>query len=479
MSVHSSSETRLSNLKDVIGRGLVKCGIPGLGLAILHKGKLIFADGFGIRNDKDPFTAETLAPIGSLTKSFTATAIGELVAEGKMDWDKTPVNKFLPEFELKDPVLTSQLTLVDLLSHRTGLKRNTEFSWAFSTKPRRELIKSLKNAEMPSKLSPWCNYNNVMYTVAGEAAANIAGLTYEDVVRKKVLEPLQLLNTGFSTAEMKKRSSNYAFPYSAASAQDAQDGLFRLEEHDNACVAIAPAGDMYSNVLDMVRWGKTIMNAGELDGKQVLNKESVLETLNPYTIMQEPRRTPEFAPVSAYCLGWMVDSYKGHTFYTHNADLVIAQLVNIQYSHYFATSVSSFVADEILELPKTQDWIFDVAIEETKKLYEDMDKLINNLPERIQNKPASRELQAYVGEYSHLIHGEATVRLGKDEKTGEDILLFKTGAFEGKLDHYHFESFSFNMQRYCIELAEPVTFQTGRDGRVKSLEFVENEFRRK
>ncbi|KAF9350434.1 hypothetical protein BGX26_011398, partial [Mortierella sp. AD094] len=104
----------------VLEKAKVDCGIPGMSVAILYKGEIIYAKGFGRRNESgDPFTEETVMPIASVTKAFTSTAIGELVAEGKMDWDKTPVSKYLPEFELQDPVLTSQLTMVDLLSHRT------------------------------------------------------------------------------------------------------------------------------------------------------------------------------------------------------------------------------------------------------------------------------------------------------------------------------------------------------------------------
>ncbi|KAF9904293.1 hypothetical protein EC991_002844, partial [Linnemannia zychae] len=109
----------LHDLRAVLDNYRVVGGIKGMAVSVLYKGELIFAEGFGHRNDSDPFTKDTLMPIGSLTKAFTAAAVGELVAEGKMDWDSTPVNTYLPEFQFKDPVMTSQLTLADLLSHRT------------------------------------------------------------------------------------------------------------------------------------------------------------------------------------------------------------------------------------------------------------------------------------------------------------------------------------------------------------------------
>ncbi|KAG0277916.1 hypothetical protein BGZ97_009815, partial [Linnemannia gamsii] len=96
-----------------------KTGLPGMSVAVLHKGKLIFAEGFGKRNRNDPVTAETLMPIASMTKAVTAATIGELVAEGKLDWDTTPVSQYVPEAQFGDPILTSELTLVDYLSHRS------------------------------------------------------------------------------------------------------------------------------------------------------------------------------------------------------------------------------------------------------------------------------------------------------------------------------------------------------------------------
>ncbi|KAG0358789.1 hypothetical protein BGX24_005914, partial [Mortierella sp. AD032] len=105
-----SASLNKPELRATIERAMSRCGVPGMAIAVLHKNELVFAEGFGKRNKDDPYTVETVQPIGSLTKAFTATAIGELVAEGKVDWDTTPVNKYLPEFKFKDPILTSQLT---------------------------------------------------------------------------------------------------------------------------------------------------------------------------------------------------------------------------------------------------------------------------------------------------------------------------------------------------------------------------------
>jgi len=169
---------------------------------------------------------------------------------------------------------------------------------------------------MNPKLGSRTVYNNVMYAVAGEAAAEVEGIPYEKVVETKVLTPLGLTNTGFSPMEMKKWT-NYAMPLSAASWDDAQNGVFTMGSLDEVYMVRAPAGDMFSNVLDMVRWGKVVMDHGRLDGKQILNEASVQETLQPYTIMDGVEPKSEFGPAVAYGLGWSLGVFKGQTFYTH------------------------------------------------------------------------------------------------------------------------------------------------------------------
>lgn len=295
-----------------------------------------------------------------MTKAFTATAIGELVAEGKMDWDKTPVSHYLPEFQLKDPVLTSQLTLADMLAHRTvsqkdktasiylssrndfvdyaladhstmiSLKKSCTLNWNnqqpvpsidvawFRNKDStRSLIKQLKHLNIPStKMSPIVNYNNIIYAVAGEAGAEVAGVTYAELIKTKLFEPLGLKDSGLSLPEMEKLP-NFARPYDAATFDDAKKGIYEEGYMDKIHMADAAAGDIFMNVLDLVKWGRVILKEGELDGKQVLNKESVQETLKPHNILKSKERQPDFAPTTGYSFGWVLDSYKGHTIIHH------------------------------------------------------------------------------------------------------------------------------------------------------------------
>ncbi|KAF9433113.1 hypothetical protein BGZ76_009881 [Entomortierella beljakovae] len=488
------SEGALKNIRETIDQGRIQCGTVGLGVAILHKGRLVFAEGFGKRNEVDPFTSETLVPIGSLTKAFTATAIGELVADGKMDWNKTPVSTYLPEFQLKDPVLTSQLTIADLLSHRSNLTNDVDISWYKSKKNSKELIKKLRLLDVNPKLGSTCQYNNVMYGVAGEAAANVAGMSFQNLVETKIIKPLKLTNTGFSQTGMVKKSSNYAKPFSAASFEDAQQGNFTVHDFEDIGQARAPAGDMYSNILDLVRWGKAILNLGEVNGEQILLKDSVKETLTPHTIVPLPEARQWFAPSLTYGFGWMIDSYLGHKYYVHNGgtsgftsrldiypedDIVIAQLTNTSFS-VLSGGVSRFIVDEILDLPRTKNWIVEESIKSTKEEYEILElSLEGRLPERIPGKPATQALEAYEGEFTNPVFGDITIRVEIDKETQKKILQCSFATFESQLNHYHFDSFVTTLRDVNFGTTDLITFRTAGNGMMEGLRFLESDFKRK
>ncbi|KAF9382188.1 hypothetical protein CPC16_009489 [Podila verticillata] len=479
-SVPRNIDAVLAKLKVDIEQARSRSGVQGLSVAIMHKGKLIFAEGFGKRNKNDPFTADTRSMIGSVTKAFTATTVGELVAEGKMDWDTTPVNTYLPEFETIDPVLTSQLTMQDLLSHRTNFP-SLDIAWFWGTETRRDLIKRIKHIPVDPKFRATLNYNNAMYSVAGEAAANAAGVPIEQLVHDKILKPLGMSNSGFSNKELSK-SSNFAAPFMAESYADAAAGRFVQVAMDDGAALSAAAGNMYANVLDLVRWGQVVMSEGKHDGKQVLSKEGIAATLTAHTIFQAAVRDPDEGPSIQYGMGWSLRSYKGNTLYEHSggvfgyvsdlavfphAELVVGILANVDMSA-LPLYLPLHIADEILGLRKSIDYLNVEAFETTKILYQNAEARIKgDLPERVPNKPAVHPLNAYTGEYVHLGFGTVKVR----EEGGGDKLHMTLDGFSSDLIHYHFESFSIVLERSVLKMGGLITFKTGVDGKVSGFSF--------
>lgn len=156
-----------------------------------------------------------------------------------------------------------------------------------------------------------------MYSVAGEAAANAAGMPIEKLVRNRILRPLGLTNTGFTMGEMSK-NPNHALPYMAASYEDAVAGRFIELPLDGGAEKSAAAGDMYATVLDLARWGQVVMKEGLHNGKQVLSKEGIAATLTAHTIFTPALRDPDMGLSVQYGMGWGLGSYKGNNFYQHS-----------------------------------------------------------------------------------------------------------------------------------------------------------------
>ncbi|KAG0318382.1 hypothetical protein BGZ97_003882 [Linnemannia gamsii] len=477
---NQSAKVFLTSLPKALEKVRADGGIKGMSVAIVHKGELVFAQGFGKRNRNDPFTKETVTHIASVSKAFTATAIGELVAEGKIDWNETPVSHYLPEFQLKDPVLTSQLTFADLLSHRTPVP-TVDTAWYRNARPPRELIKQLRYLDLPStKLTPFLNYNNVLYGVAGEAAANVAGMSYPDLIMAKLLKPLGLMSAGLSHPEMAKQP-NFAMPYEAASFEDAKNGIFEEGYIDEIHMPDAPAGDIFMNVVDLAKWGRVILKEGELNGKQVLNKESVQETLKSQSIDNDDPRRTGFAPTVGYGLGWSLDSFKGHTCFRHGGsnpgyqshlalfpddDLVVAHLTNIE-STELTSLLPYYIADGMLGLPKSIDWLL-VSVQKTKESYAKEVESDDDLPERIENAPYSHYLNDYTGEYTHPVYGEIIITLQKGGKT----LHLKYRTLECQLEHYHYESFKGRVRTFGLKGRAFLTFVTGVNRDVQSAKVI-------
>ncbi|MFQ6032023.1 MAG: serine hydrolase domain-containing protein, partial [Candidatus Zixiibacteriota bacterium] len=186
--------------------------VPGLAISIVKEDKVIYTKGFGFRDVKKGLkvTPHTLFAIGSCTKAFTAVAMGFLVDEGKLDWDK-PVREYLPSFKLKDPFASERMTPRDLVCHRSGLPRH-DLVWYNSSTSREELTHRLQYLEPSKDFRTTYQYQNLMFMTAGYMVGKIAGKTWEEFVRERILEPLGMEESNFSVEDSKK-APDFALPY--------------------------------------------------------------------------------------------------------------------------------------------------------------------------------------------------------------------------------------------------------------------------
>ena len=179
---------KLSKLEGSIEDILKYTHCPGVAVAIVQKDQIIYAKGFGYRDfeNKEPVTVNTLFAIGSCTKAFTSTLIGQLAEKGDLDLDESP-RKYLPELTFYSDELNQAITIRDMLCHRTGVPRN-DLSWYyFPTTSRDSMLQRIQYHEPSMGLREGFQYNNFMYGAAGAIAGRISNGSWEESTQSQLL----------------------------------------------------------------------------------------------------------------------------------------------------------------------------------------------------------------------------------------------------------------------------------------------------
>jgi CubicO group peptidase (beta-lactamase class C family) len=310
---------RLGGFDEYMARLLQEWNAPGVAVGVVANDKLMFAKGYGYRDygQKLLFTPETLFPIASNTKLFTAVAAGMLVEEGKLTWDK-PIRDAVSEIHFYNDDLNRMITLRDMLSHRTGITRHDSI-WYKSDFTRRELFDRVVYLEPQAPPRTMFLYNNLMYAAVGYIIELRSSKTWEDFVQDRIFNPLQMSSTIFNVAAMEK-SPDFAVPYTER--RDSSE-LYRIPTYDNAQNA-GPAASIVSNVDDLSHWVIALLDDGKYGGKQVVPAAVLTQTLSPAialpnTDLDQFGYTEILNPV--YGLGRATVSYRGHLLSLHGGDL--------------------------------------------------------------------------------------------------------------------------------------------------------------
>lgn len=353
------------NVDAYLTKALRDWEIPGMALAVVHRGQ-ISAQGYGVRELGRPELVDvhTVFDSASLTKSFTATLVATLVDEGKMKWDE-PIRSYLPALALGDPYITEHATVRDFLSHRTGLAA-TNSLWKLTALSRSEVMPRLRCLRQAAPFRSTQVYNNLGYMVVGEAAAAAAGASWEELVRRRLLEPLKLGDTVAGYEEGMTRPNHAA---SHALIDGAQRPLHRERQRG----PIAAAGSVLSSAADLARWAKLHLKGGELEGKRFVSAASLAETHSPQVVIAttpEMRAARQVEFFAAYGMGWNVMDYRGHPMLWHSGsgdgqmaymallpkdDLAVVVLVNTWAADFVHGALASWLLDVHLGL-EPRDW---------------------------------------------------------------------------------------------------------------------------
>ena len=415
--------------------------VPGLAIAVVKGGEVVYAKGFGYRDveKKLPVTTETLFAIGSSSKAFTTFTLGTLVDEGKLDWDQ-PVRTFLPGFQMYDPNTTAMITPRDLVTHRSGLPRHDLLWYNNQTFSRKDIVDRLRYLEPNEQLRAKWQYNNLMFLTAGYLVESLTGKSWEDNVRERIFVPLGMTHSNFSVLESQK-TADYALPYRAEEKDPDKNLLIPFRD----ITTIGPAGSINSSVDDMAKWVTVHLANGKAGDRQIIGPATLADLHAPHMVIDAPPERPEISSGS-YALGWLVNSYRGHPRVEHGGnidgfsalvmllpqdDLGLVILTNKDGTG-LPERLARHTIDRMLKLDPI-DWNGEaLAKRGTQRETEKEAKSKKGTLRKPGTKPAHK-LAEYAGDYEHPGYGALKVGVAGDH------LEITYNGITAPLEYWHYE----------------------------------------
>jgi CubicO group peptidase (beta-lactamase class C family) len=435
---------KLKGFDQTIEKILKDWNVPGCGIGIVVKDKLAYAKGFGYRDleRKLPVTSSTLFQIASNTKLFTATAVGFLVEEGKLDWDK-PIKKYVPQIEFYNDELNANVTIRDMLSHRTGISRHDAI-WYKSDFTRQQLFDRIKYLEPSIPLRQGYLYNNLMFVASGKIIEILSGQTWEDYVRSKLFTPLNMTHSLFMVEDMQKQPDFMSPYYEKRDTSILLPYPFYMKNQ-----ALGPAGGIISNIDDLSNWLIAQMNGGKFNKKQVISAGIIKETMQPAIPSSSVPDKYYESLNSIYGMGRGTSSYKGHYRTQHGgaiggiysnisfmpADSIgVIVFTNAAHSGLLPGIITNIVYDKLLGLTETP-WSDRALTDYLKSKQTDKESRKKPDTDRVLNTKPSHPLADYAGIYEDPAYGKLEISFKNDN------LGFTFNNITMPLYHYHYDRF--------------------------------------
>jgi CubicO group peptidase (beta-lactamase class C family) len=446
------------SLDAFVAKQLKDYKVPGLAIGIIKENKVIFKKGYGVTSTVDnfPVTTQTIFPLSSCTKAFTAAAMAVLVDEGKINWNDKVI-KYLPDFKLSDPWITKELTISDILSHRSGLNSyDGDLLWYGTNYTKNEVVRKIQYAPIKNNFRIDFGYQNVMYLVAGLVIEKVSGKAYEVFVKEKLLNPLSMTKTSTSILQMQK-DKDYAQPH-------LKNKPINLVNMDN----IAPAGAINSNIDEMMKWMQMWIGQGRINNTIVINEHS-FETIT--TIKTLTSNTNE----QGYGFGWYIKHRNGEKILNHDGGMPgykssIVLFPKSGDAIVILTNKISPISDQLISviteyLTKSEktNWLQaekNMSRKNTVYMWdkerEDVGKFKSTIP----------NIAKYVGEYQDKVYGKASIRIENGKAVLE--LLPTKSLFTGYLYYISNNKFKIIFNDGFIPIGE-IIFEQGADKKVKNF----------
>jgi CubicO group peptidase (beta-lactamase class C family) len=471
-----------ADLDAYIASSMKTFDVPGMAVAIVKDGKIVVAKGYGVRKLGDPTPVDefTLFGIGSNTKAFTTAALATLVDEGKLSWDD-PVYQRLPGFVMYDPYVSHEMTIRDLLTHRSGmgLGEGDLLFWPHTIYSREEIIYKLRFMKPASSFRSHYAYDNLLYMTAGQIVPAVTGTSWDDYVRQRIFAPLGMNHSNVTNANIKP-GDNVAFPHSR---MENKLQVNHFEVLDNA----GPAGAINSCATDMAKWVQLQLNRGKFtdhDGR-LFSEQRSSEMWSSQTILPIGDPPPVLAGLKAnfadYALGWGLRDYHGRKLVGHTGgvagfvsrvmlvpeeNLGVVVLTNAEEGGAF-DSILYHILDHYFALPPT-DWIAAFKSREDAQEKEAAETMKKAEAARAADSKPSLPLEKYAGIYNDAWYGPITIRM---DNAALVMTFDHTPTMIGDMQHWQHNTFKAHWRDRTIEDAF-VTFSLNPDGTIDSAKMA-------
>jgi CubicO group peptidase (beta-lactamase class C family) len=465
----------LADLDRMFKEAMKQWQAPGLAVAIVRDDRVLYLKGFGVRElgQLERITPETVFPLASCTKPFTTLALAMLADEGNLSWDD-PVRRHVPFFRLSDPLADANVTLRDLVCHRTGVASH-DMLWYRAPWSLEERIRKVGKLELEKPFRSAFQYQTVLFGTAGLAAGRAAGCSWEDLVRQRILEPL-----GMKTASCTFPGSKVKL---ASPHRKDEAGTVRvyprypLEDAD-------PAGSLHACASDLARFLRFQLGDGSWEGRRLVSARNLEETHTTQIALRLEGFARTMNPDTnflTYGLGWIVQDYRGKRILMHGgaidgfrahftlvpeARVGIALLNNLDGS-FLNLALSNQLLDLYYGMP-ARDWSSYYL-----KMQEDEHELDRERSRRLRAEkkgpPPPLPLKAYVGTYQEAAYGSCEIRLH------DGHLSWRWGKLDCPLEAFDGNTFLVDQRPQLIDAL--FTFRVKSD-RVAALEAVGRVFRK-
>lgn len=459
-SLSAQAQLTESKIDETVEKTLKAFDVPGIAVAIVKDGKIVHAKGYGVKSirTKQKVDANTLFGIASNSKAFTAAALAILVDEGKISWDDKVV-RHIPEFKMYNDYVTSEFTIRDLLTHRSGLGLGAGdlMVWPDGNDFQvQDIVNNLQFLKPTSAFRTKYDYDNLLYIVAGEVVHRASGKTWNEFVEERIMQPIGMKNSASSFYRLKD-TTNVIDPHVPIDGKLKIISRYKLHTFD------AAAG-LYASVNDLANWLILQMDKGKFDGKRIFSEKVAGEMWTPQTIQPNRPTAPYFSNFKTYGLGWVLTDVKGKLQVSHTGGLegIVTQtlmipelklgiivLTNQQAGSAF-TAISNTIKDSYLGMPEF-DHVTDLA-NKMRQRESDADKVTDEVWATVRQNSKDKkgtDWKPLVGKFKDNWFGEVEffVKKGKlfmaskrsPQLTGE-VFFYKDNNYVVKWDNRYFHA---------------------------------------